>query len=383
MTLQLVADPKPQISASGAAQQDTNRVSDTRVQRQHPRYRLPLEARLNGAGGSHIWPVSDWSVAGAGLVYTGAQLELGSQHALELVLPMRDCSVSVTLDAQVRHCNPQDKRLGLQFVNVTEHQTGLLRFAIDELLSGRVIDSDGVLFFTQADSTAKPRGASADAAPLPHKSRLGGWAQRGLGLGLGTLIGATALALLLSTLYDDIFTFEAVSASVTTPTLALTSPVDGIAAEFSPTETVGAGETAFTIVDATGARFDVRSPCDCAVLSTAIQPGNYVAAGSALSTLALPGETPQVTATVRYDRLPHIAEGARITLTYLDGTMVRDAQLKAVPPVTASASGLVEIEVAPGKPLTIAQFGEPVHVQFSTMRWPQWTGAEALASMFD
>jgi hypothetical protein len=113
----------------------------------------------------------------------------------------------------------------------------------------------------------------------------------------------------------------------------------------------------------------VVSPCDCYVLMKGQQDATFGRAGKVILSLVKQDAKPYISVRVPFRRLTSVYEGARISLTYLDGVTVSNARILSVPKVTEVTATQLTVNVDPGRPLDPALAGQPVYAKFDTAPW--------------
>ena len=104
-------------------------VHEAFVQRQHTRYRLPLLVTFAG----QTYKAIDWSVGGLGLEGVDLDIGVGTIHPLDLLFAFQGFTLTVRVDAEIRHVNRAQRRVGFRFMDVTVQQLSLIQFVIDAM----------------------------------------------------------------------------------------------------------------------------------------------------------------------------------------------------------------------------------------------------------
>lgn len=204
---------------------------------------------------------------------------------------------------------------------------------------------------------------------VKDNNALGEGLRRLVGLGLFTLLGGTAALFLGTSIYDRLFVFEAASAQVAFDTVEVDSPVAGTLTSIAAPGPISNGTTLFSIVDAEGVVTEVASPCTCEVAEGGRGFGAFVSAGAVVTQLVRTDSTPRVLVSVNFPDVRRVYEGAAVDIRYLDGETIRSAKIASIRSLGGQQSGLVTIEVDPGRALRPSQFGEPVYARFDTAPW--------------
>src|SRR5690349_15867286 len=95
---------------------------EAEVQRQHPRYRLPMKCLHAGTQVSVI----DLSVGGIGVRSGTFPAVPGHIVDLTLIFPFNGYELTLPVQAEVRYVNEEHGRVGMRFANVSPRQHNLL-----------------------------------------------------------------------------------------------------------------------------------------------------------------------------------------------------------------------------------------------------------------
>lgn len=343
-----------------------NVVAQTkRPERRFPRYKLPLEANILGK----TVTVCDWSQAGLGLSGIKDMVSAGEIHPITVFLKTDGSTLSLDLKARIVWTNREEKRAGLEILDPEEKTRPLADFA-DLYLAGRLVeDEDKKIHILGNDMSQEEKTSPPVTTPYePESANVFG---RVFGLLVFAFVGFIAFWFLFDVVYKRLFTFDAISASVTAQVVTVYHPRDGII-EYTPTDgTVARGDRLAVVrldtPDLNGNRtLDILSPCDCTVISQNRPSLTFARAGTEVLTLVSDATKPHISLRVPFRRLSVISKEPRISLTYLDGQSVEDVKILSVPKVTEFTATQLEILVEPGRELDPSMIGQPVYAVFDT-----------------
>jgi alginate biosynthesis protein Alg44 len=136
------------------------------AQRQHQRYKLPLKCIIDG----YRYSCFDWSVGGAGVATGRTVLPEFQNFPIELEFPFDHFVISIKQMAQVRYCDTDKGRTGLQYVSPTEANLRFFRYIRDAYINGDLVAGNEVIDFSSRmiEPRNRKKGNSAgsiDAAP--------------------------------------------------------------------------------------------------------------------------------------------------------------------------------------------------------------------------
>jgi len=295
----------------------------------------------------------------------GAEVSRGDRLEGFLIFDLPGATVSTAIDAEVQHYDPRSGRGGLSFVPRSNQDSSTIGMIIDDYLSGKIKVHNGMLTKSETVRIA-PRMAINSAKVANGLSAL---LRRLIGLALFTVAGGAALYYLGTSIYDRLFVFEAASAQVSFETIDQESPVAGTLTATAKPGPIANGAVLFDVVDGNGTTTEVASPCTCEVASGGREYGAFVSAGSSVVRLIRTEATPKIIVAVSFPDVRRVYEGAAIDIRYLDGQAIRGAHILNIRSLDGQQSGLVTIEVDPGRALTPSQYGEPVYARFDTAPW--------------
>src|SRR5918994_3212959 len=201
----------------------TRITHEAEVQRQHPRYRLPVKCIHNGAQ----LAVVDISVGGLGLRTGSLDAKLGQVLDLTLAFPFSGYELTLPINAEVRYVASEHNRIGLRFVDVSPRQHSLLRFILDAYLAGEVVEAGDVLDVVSRRNEGKTREVPPRPQPqgivanLAHRGRS---AAGYIGIGAATLL---LVGFIGTSLFDRFYLIPAQSAQITADLVSVPAPSNG------------------------------------------------------------------------------------------------------------------------------------------------------------
>ena len=113
-------------------------VHEAETQRQHARYKLPLKVFFKGK----LFKVADWSVGGIGIAGIDAdtEAEVGSVSTFRIIFPFDSFELLLAVEGEIRYVDVATHRMGVRYVRLTPRQSNVMRYLVDALLSGEVVD---------------------------------------------------------------------------------------------------------------------------------------------------------------------------------------------------------------------------------------------------
>jgi alginate biosynthesis protein Alg44 len=336
-------------------------ANKARELRREPRFKLPARLVIDDTDIS----VLDWSRSGVGFLIKGAEVNRGDRFEAELIFDLPGGTIATSIDAEVQHYDPRTGRGGLTFEEQQDEGESAIALVIDEYLAGKIRVRDSMLVKSETPRIA-PRISLAAAK---QNTGVGEGMRRVAGLALFTLFGGAAVFFLATSIYDRLFVFEAASAQIAFETVEVDAPVAGTITAMAPPGPIASGAPLFSVVDAEGTVTEVASPCACEVAEGGRGFGSFISAGSVVTKLVRTDSSPRVLVSVNFPDVRRVYEGAAVDIRYLDGQAIRGAHILSIRSLGGQQSGLVTIEVDPGRLLKPAQFGEPVYARFDTAPW--------------
>lgn len=342
----------------------TKITHEAEVQRQHPRYRIPVRCIHQGVQVA----VVDVSVGGIALRSGSLDVTPGRVLELTLVFPFSGYELSLPINAEVRYVAEDQSRIGLRFVDVSPRQHSLLRFILDAYLAGEVVDAGDILDV----SARRNEGKTREVPPKPQpEGALARFAQHGrnaagyVGIGAATML---LLGFIGMGIFERMYIIPAQSAVITADLVTVPAPSNGQVTFIAAKDEVKAGEPLLTIQSPQGNSVVIDSPCDCVIQTRYSRSANFVREGMPILALREKTSTPYVSASVPHDQILRFYRGADAVIEYADGTRVREVEIERLPsPVgDAAANGPFLVKLAPGRELDVSAIGQPVSVVFDT-----------------
>ncbi|SMD13151.1 PilZ domain-containing protein [Fulvimarina manganoxydans] len=334
---------------------------EAEVQRQYPRYRLPIDAIVNGVA----YKVLDWSMGGFAIARGGA-LFPGEIVQANLVIPFLSYDLNVKLKAQVRYVDAETQRAGFSFVELDEQQASILRYLSDAILSGEIVCVGDVIDVSRRAGSGRSRSVPPPPSGAWHRVATYG---RRFGAACGVLAIFGALTVYLwANIYDRLYMVRAEAANVSAKVVNLASPSVGRIGYLNDAREVRLGEPLMTVTPAVGDPITVQSPCDCWQVEQVFAGGDFVKTGDTVIKLMRTNAPIVVSALVPAEQLISLygVENARIE--YADGTRVEKAQILWLPGREDGRSDLPRAEstvvLDPERHLSANMMGQPVKVTF-------------------
>jgi alginate biosynthesis protein Alg44 len=342
----------------------TKIVHEAEVQRQHPRYRIPIRCIYNGTQAS----VVDVSVGGIGLRAGSFDVKPGRVLDLTLVFPFSGYELTLPISAEVRYIAEEHSRIGLRFVDVSPRQHNLLRFILDAYLAGEVVDAGDVLDVASRRNEGKTREVPKRPQPQGFFAQLthhGRSAAGYIGIGAVTML---LLGFLGMGIFQRMYIIPAQTAIITADLVTVPAPSNGQITFIAARNEVKAGEPLLTIQGPQGSSVVIDSPCNCVVQTRYSRASNFVREGAPILALREKTSTPYITASIPYDQLLRFYRGASAVIEYADGKRVREDQIERLPSLgnETASTGPFLVKLAPGRELEMSTIGQPVSVAFDT-----------------
>lgn len=345
-------------------------VHESEVQRQHARYRLPVQAQF----GDQSWDVADWSVGGFALNTTSLDVGLKRVLSFRLVFPLDDYDIVLPVQAEVRYIDKERGRVGFRFVNTTQRQISVLRYIIDAFLSGELVTLGDILDVTARSHDAAPRSAPERQEPTTPLARFAAAARRVAVTGVVAL-GTLFLALfVIDAIYQRLFVSWPISSTISVDTITVAAPITGQIEVVAPGPDLVPGEPAIGVRDWYQKQFFVEAKCACPIVERAGEVGSTIQEGAVVLRAAVVGAKPFIRAVVDDETLIRVREGATARIEYADGTTT-SVDLVQHPPaslgstaIAGSAATAPVLAIDPGRDLSLGQYGTPVRLRFDSFR---------------
>ncbi|MFC0219126.1 alginate biosynthesis protein Alg44 [Pseudochelatococcus lubricantis] len=335
---------------------------EAELNRQHPRYRLPMFAVIQG----RTYDVPEWSMAGFDIA-GDFPLAPGDVVDASLALPFHGYQFGLSVHAVVVNASPEKQRASLAFTGLDERQASLLRYITDAVLAGEVVAVGDVLDVARRNETVRARDVPPPPTPGPL-GRLTNIGRRVVTTGAVAALGIALAAFLWTNVYDRLFVVRAESAAVAAKIINLASPAVGRIDYLNPRRRLQLGEPLMTIAPPEGDPITVQSPCDCIQVEQKLAGGDFVRAGDTVVTLMRADAPIVVTATVPDDRLMSLYGLRSAAVEFADGSRVDNAGILWLP---GKGDGQTELPRSPstvvidtGRELTADMLGQPVTVRF-------------------
>lgn len=335
---------------------------EAELQRQHPRYRLPMRARIDG----RIYQVHDWSMNGFAIDAKG--FTAGKKVIADLTIPFSSYEFSLTdVPSEVLYSTDPMGRTSFVFLTLEDGQMSLLQYVTDAILSGEVVRAGDVLDVARRTDMVK----SKQVPPPPRLStaaRIAQLGRRAAATAGVAAIGAGLIAFLSANVYDELYVVRPESAAVTAKTVNVAAPSIGRITFLNEKREVSFGEPLMTVNPAVGNPITVESPCDCVQVDQRFANGDFVRTGDPVVRLMRADAPIVVSATVGDNQLMSLYGVETASLVYSDGTSVGEAEILWLPGKGGTQADLprepLTVLLAPKKALSPEMIGQPVEVKF-------------------
>ncbi|MHA7774464.1 PilZ domain-containing protein [Roseibium sp. M-1] len=347
-------------------------ASEVQVQRQHPRFKLPLMVVIK----DRKYMAADWSVGGVALQNADQAFKAGEPVDLTMSFNLQGYAVNLKMNGIVRYNRRDIGRCGIEFTDVTQRQLTLIRYMIDCYISGQLVEAGDVLEFMSRDSSAKARKKELDKAANDDRSRsLLGIVQQVFGFTLTFGLAFLALAYLGVSAFNRIFVFDANSATVESELVSLPAPSSGFVTSFADKTSFKAGEQVYVFVDIkTQEQTPVFSPCNCDVVGEVPAEGDYVARGQSPVKFFDSFAPSFVKAKISFEDISRLGTDTNTAISFMDGTEIRLGYLpekvlkNIVNPDVLDDNVYLSIPV--DREFSAEDVGLPVRVRFNTFSLP-------------
>ncbi|TPP06951.1 PilZ domain-containing protein [Rhizobium glycinendophyticum] len=335
---------------------------EAELQRQHPRYRLPMKATIDG----REYDVHDWSMNGFAINAKG--LPAGKKVMAHLTIPFSGYHFSLThVPSEVLYATDGEGRTSLVFSALEDSQISLLSYMTDAIIAGEVVRAGDVL--DVARRTDMVRSKQVPAPPrLSTGGRIAQLGRRVAATAGVAAIGAALVAFLSANVYDELYVVRPESASIAAKTVNVAAPAVGRITFLNEKAQLAFGEPLITVNPAVGDPITVESPCDCVQTEQRFASGDFVRTGDPVVRLMRADAPIVVSAAVSDNKLMSLYGVKTASLVYPDGTQVGDAEILWLPGKGGSQSDLprdpLTVLIAPKKTLSTDMIGQPVEVRF-------------------
>lgn len=348
-------------------------ASEVQVQRQHPRFKLPLMVSIK----DKKFMAADWSVGGLALQNADPTLKVGEPVELTMIFNLQGYSVSLKMEGIIRYNRRDIGRCGIEFTDVTNRQLTLIRYMIDCYISGQLVDAGDILEFMSRDNSAKARKKALDQAANDDRSRSPiRIMQQVFGFTLTFGLALLALAYLGVSAFNRVFVFEANSATVESELVALPAPSSGFVTSFTDKTSFSAGELVYVFVDIqTNEQTSIYSPCNCDVVGEVPAEGDYVARGQSPVKFFDKLAPSFVKAKVSFEDISRLNTQTNTTISFMDGSDITlDSLPEAIMKNIINPEALddnVYLHIPVDRAFTANDIGLPVRVRFNTFALPE------------
>jgi mannuronan synthase len=338
---------------------------EAEVQRQHPRYRLPMKCLHAGTQVQVI----DLSIGGIGVRSGAFNAIPGHIVAMTLIFPFNGYDLTLPVQAEVRYVNEEHGRVGLRFANVSPRQHNLLRFVLDAYLSGEVVEAGDVLDVVSRRNEGKTREVPQRPEPRGLKENALYYGRNFTGYGAIATVTLLLAGFVASGIFQKLYIIPAQSAVITADLVTVPAPSSGQLTFVASGDEVQAGEPLLTIQGPQGSNsIVIDSPCDCVVQARYNRASNFVREGAPVLVLREKTSALYITASIPQNEVLRFYRGAKAIIEYADGTTVRDTQIERLPTLSDdnAGNGRFLVKLAPGRALDNSAIGQPVSVVFDT-----------------
>jgi mannuronan synthase len=341
-------------------------VHEAEVQRQHARYRIPLEVLYKG----HNYRVADWSLGGFALLDAPIDSPKGTIEQFTLIFPFDTYQLSLTIEAEVKYNDRSRRRVGVKFLNLTSRQINVIRYVLDAFLSGEIVEAGDVLEVSARSMSTQSRAIPAAPVPISFKEKVRLYAPRAAAWSFIGLLAIGVLTFLAASLYDRLFVVHASSAMVAGNSYVLSSPIDGLIDDVKAGASLKPGDKVYTVLSRPGESMGVSSVCTCTVREVYAANGTYVREGDKVVSVLEPNSKQYVEALVERAYLTRLYGDVRISVRLIDGTVLKNAKIRKFPALLGREGSveLLSVEIDPGVNLPTSMIGRPAIVNFDDVR---------------
>jgi PilZ domain len=342
--------------------------------RRHVRY--PIPARVAFEGTWH--PVGDVSAGGFSILEAESSPRPGSPIEAQVLFPLNDYSLIMSIEGTIRYYDRELQRVGVSFAPESKGTESVIRHLIDAYVSNEVVMVGDVMEVSKRFTDAKARGASSgkkDAVKKTFRERLSDLYRYAKGAGF-LLLGFALVFYVARNGYSKVFIKPATSAFVDVQSVDVGALAIGNVIGFNKAESYAKDTLILTIKDRDGKFTEVKSPCDCVVLSSDTAENSFVREGDILMRLAPRDAKPFIRAKVDGAIMMKIGPDSTADLTFRDDVRLA-YQLDQRPLQTIESvkqlRDLVGIDVRmeTGRDeLPVSTVGETVRIVFDTSPFP-------------
>lgn len=253
-------------------------IHETTTQRQHVRLRAPVSIIFGGQClGADDWSVAGFSVSGADRVPLS-----GAVIAVKLRFSLEGLDIETAFDAEVRRADKGRGAFAARFVNLSQNQLSFLHAIANAVISGEIVRVGDFMAIAKYTAPALKRDAVV-AAKLDLRAR---FARIGL-LSSLWIIALGLVGIIVVNGFNRAFV-QTGNGVLTSPEATLQrapSAVTLVSIDGAAGSRKGPGALLATVERLDGSLFLIRSPCDCIIAETLLEPGAFVERGTPLLTL--------------------------------------------------------------------------------------------------
>jgi hypothetical protein len=338
--------------------------------------RYPIPARCTFDGTWH--PVSDISVGGFGLVDAESAPRPGTRFESQLLFPLKDYSIIMTVPVIVRHHDQKSQRAGVEFAESDRATESVIRTLIDSFVANEMVTVGDIMEVSKRFNDAKARnGAQAkkDQRKKTLRERISD-VTRFAKAGGFLLLGAALTFYVARNSYANLFLRTAPSAFVDVESVSVGALAIGTVTGLSAATQFAKGDVILSIKDKAGTLSTVLSPCDCTVLAVATSENSLVRDGDILLRLAQKEVRPFIRAKIDSATMMKLKPSTTVDMTFRDGArssfLLADRPLSTIETAQAmrDLTGL-DIRLETGRTdLPVTAVGETARVVFDASPVP-------------
>lgn len=345
-------------------------VHESETQRQYVRVPIPARVKMN----DREFTVKDLSSGGIGIADIEGEFEKGGTLSLTLTFPFPDFALDMNLDTQIQNYAPDEKLLGVRFINLSPAQISTVNAIVRAFISGEVISTDDILDISRRNDFVQVRQHKQN---IQGKAGTFGTARNIATLALIAFLGLAALYIIFQNIYASSFVVSSNLGVVKAETLSLSTPVPGTYSSFlsAGTTQVENGDEIGRVVFAQGALeqggTSLMSPCDCIITKSFVRNGQYVAIGAPVLEMVPVDTLPYAEIYIAPQDATRLQINDMATLqvigteTKFEG-LIRDIVFDEAAmqnPATSSVQA-IKIIIEPTQPLPLENIGKPVKTTF-------------------
>lgn len=293
-------------------------VHEAETHRQHVRIKLPGRIRLQDREGrAQEFDLIDISAGGMAL-NTGSHV-LDPRRTFRGELVLRYDTFTYTVNISFQPLGNQNGRTGCVFQDVGPRESDALRAIVSSFLAGDVLALNDMLHIVQRDNTAAPRRAGGG------EMTTGVRAVAALGTVAVLLLGLFAFSYVFSQVYKLLFVTSSMSAVVTTDTIMVRMPEDGVFTSLVRTSQhrMRKGQPLGTFTEILPPpppgvsvrrprQVTIMSPCNCDLMALPLGEAGVLQKGDPLFQLRPFNARRWVAATLEPESAKHLAPGDEV-----------------------------------------------------------------------